>query len=264
MLKIIEKWFQEYTNPFYTDDTHYNRNISLKVEHCIRVSKIMADIAIHENCTTEELEIAQIVGLLHDIGRFEQYKQFQTFADHKSFDHGDYGVTVLKNTQCLQKFPIAQQHRIYQAIHLHNKAQMPSNEKMEVQIMTKMVRDADKIDIFQLSYEYFKQRTEKNKNMILELHLSECEEITDSIYNSIMDGKLAMMRNIQTLNDFKALQIGWIFDINCKRSFEIIHERKALNKLFSTIPTPNIKAQNIYQKAEKYLSKKTAPSPILH
>ena len=38
-----------------------------------------------------------VIGLLHDIGRFEQEAQYHTFNDFKSMDHGDYGAEYLKN-----------------------------------------------------------------------------------------------------------------------------------------------------------------------
>ena len=46
--------------------------------------------------TQEEVEIASLIGLLHDIARFEQYTQYGTFKDLQSIDHGNLGAEILK------------------------------------------------------------------------------------------------------------------------------------------------------------------------
>ena len=44
------------------------------------------------NLSKTDKELAKIIGLYHDIGRFEQDKRYDSFNDKKTFDHGDYGV----------------------------------------------------------------------------------------------------------------------------------------------------------------------------
>ena len=85
--------FKIYTKQFDTKD----KNIDRKIYHSIRVMEVSKDIATRLNLTQEQIEIASIIGLLHDIGRFDQYKIHQTYRDLESFDHGDYGVEILKN-----------------------------------------------------------------------------------------------------------------------------------------------------------------------
>lgn len=254
MLQKTKKWFQWYTKQFYTDNPTCNKNILLKAKHCIRVAKIISDIAFHEDFNDKEQELVQVMGLLHDIGRFEQYRQFKTFADHKSVNHGQLGVDILKQEKCLHGLSNEHQEWIHNAILFHNRPALPQNADQKILAFARLVRDADKIDIFHLSYNYFRQRTEKNKNTTLELHLDEREDITDKIYNSIMAGTLAVMKDIETLNDFKALQISWIFDINYQRSFKILRERKAIDKIYSTFPEGHSRAHDIYHYATQHLN----------
>ena len=42
--------------------------------------------------------IAHAVGLLHDTARFSQYRDYQTFQDSASFDHGDRGAETVSYT----------------------------------------------------------------------------------------------------------------------------------------------------------------------
>ena len=81
----------------YTENNDLqNEHIKGKQEHSIRVMEISKQIAEGLHLSQEEIEIATLIGLLHDIARFEQYTKYNTFIDLKSFDHGDYGAEILE------------------------------------------------------------------------------------------------------------------------------------------------------------------------
>ena len=84
--------------------------IELKKHHSLRVMDVAEKIAISENFTEEEIEIATLIGLLHDIARFKQYTEYKTFKDIQSFDHGDMGVTILEQDSYLRKFIITSEY----------------------------------------------------------------------------------------------------------------------------------------------------------
>ena len=87
----IEKAIEEFIKYTKNFDLSNNR-IKGKQEHSLRVMRISEEIAKRLNWKKEEIEIATLIGLLHDIGRFEQYQEFKTFHDSRSVDHGDLGV----------------------------------------------------------------------------------------------------------------------------------------------------------------------------
>lgn len=74
-----------------------NENIKRKQLHSLRVMQISENIARSLNLNEEGVTLAMLIGLLHDIARFEQYTQYQTFKDFISFDHGDYALKILEN-----------------------------------------------------------------------------------------------------------------------------------------------------------------------
>ena len=45
------------------------------------------------------MRIAEAVALLHDVGRFEQYKRYGTFNDRKSVNHAALGVEIMKKNR---------------------------------------------------------------------------------------------------------------------------------------------------------------------
>ena len=53
---------------------------------------IASSIGLNE----EKINLAKLIGLLHDIARFEQYTRYQTFRDIESIDHGNLGAEILQ------------------------------------------------------------------------------------------------------------------------------------------------------------------------
>ena len=83
-----EKIFLNYASNY----KEYGKLIQLKIDHTFRVEKLCEDIALSLNLSKEDVELAKLCGLLHDIARFEQLKTYNTFVYIESVDHGDLGV----------------------------------------------------------------------------------------------------------------------------------------------------------------------------
>jgi len=83
--------FQEYTDRYDSS----RDMIRLKIEHSYRVCGLCQQIARSLDLPEEEVDIAWLTGLLHDVGRFEQQRVYGTFADADSIDHAKYGARIL-------------------------------------------------------------------------------------------------------------------------------------------------------------------------
>lgn len=88
--------FSSYVNQFDLTD----ERIKLKVLHSYKVSTIAKEIALDIGLSEKDVCLAEIIGLFHDIGRFEQVKRYQTFLDSKSVDHAELGVSILQEEIC--------------------------------------------------------------------------------------------------------------------------------------------------------------------
>lgn len=256
MLNDVKIWFQNYTKNFYSDDPGYNRNILLKAAHSIRVSRLAQDIAVHENFSSGNQEFARVMGLLHDIGRFEQYRHYHTFDDAKSINHGKRGAEILHQVPILKSLPPNDRDCISNVTHFHNCILIPQNLDTRTLNFLRLIRDADKLDILNISQNYFANRTPENKNRVLELHVQDGEEINDKIYHSILDGKLVGKQDVKTLNDFKALLLSWVFDLNYQRSFKILYRNNAIQKLYATISKGSSRSQNIFHRIMEFFEHK--------
>ena len=89
----------------YADDyLELGDPIVLKIDHTLRVVELCEEIAKSLNLNDNDIELAKTCGLLHDIARFEQFKQYQTYADKKSIDHGDLGYEILTENNYINKY----------------------------------------------------------------------------------------------------------------------------------------------------------------
>ena len=95
--KKAEEEFEKYVLKFDLQ----NENIKMKKDHSYRVEKESYNIAKSLELNEEQVQIAKLVGLLHDIGRFEQITQYSTFVDSKSIDHAEYGVEQLNKNNLI-------------------------------------------------------------------------------------------------------------------------------------------------------------------
>ena len=73
-----------------------NKNIMRKFHHTYRVVEHANDIAVSLKLNDDDIVLAKLCALFHDIARFSQITQYNTFIDSKSFDHGDKGYEIVK------------------------------------------------------------------------------------------------------------------------------------------------------------------------
>ena len=238
--------FFKYVDQFDLTD----ESIKGKKFHSIRVQEISKKIAEDLNLNKEYINIAILIGLLHDIGRFEQKKQYNTFNDNNSFDHGDYGANLLKksirNYINFDKYD----NIIIQAIKNHNKAQIDSNLNDDELLFSKIIRDADKLDImYETINIFFTGKEEFISNLTL----------SDYSYNCIKKNGI-VLNSYNT--DFNYLDnivrcIAFIFDLNFKKSFEIIKENNYISRIIKRFNYKNkdtqIRMNEIEEIANKYI-----------
>ena len=136
-----------------------NAAIARKQSHSLRVMANAREIATKMKLSAEQIDLATMIGLLHDIARFEQYTKFQTYSDQESFDHGDRAVEILKENGKIREYLSDSQYDnlIFTAIQNHNKYAISEDVSGEKLLFAKIIRDADKLDIFYEACEVFWQ-----------------------------------------------------------------------------------------------------------
>jgi len=219
-----------------------NENIKLRFYHSHRVENIAGEIAKSINLSEEEFELAKLVGLLHDIARFEQYTRFQTFSDLKSIDHGDYGVEILKQNNFIRKFIDTDEYDniIFKAIKNHNKFKIEDGLTEKELLYSKIARDADKIDIFfEVLTTFYTDQHERNA--------FESELISEEIFEEVLKHTPLLYKKNATKMDSYIAMLCLTFDLNFKYSYEIMQKEDYINKIINRF---NFKNEETRKKIE--------------
>lgn len=98
--KNVINAFAEYVRNYDPSD----EKIKLKIDHTYRVAGLCQIIAESLGLSEPDVDIAWLLGMLHDIGRFEQIRRFGTFNDAQSVDHAEFGADLLFKEGLIRKF----------------------------------------------------------------------------------------------------------------------------------------------------------------
>ena len=208
--------FLKYTNEYLK----YQGRIELKMKHSFRVMRLCEELALNLGLSEEEIEIAKLIGLLHDIGRFEQWKSYETFIDKDSFDHADFGVKVLKEDNYLRKFNKNSKYDeiILKSIKYHNKYLLPKNLTKKEKMFCEIIRDADKLDILYLF-------------TIKELTVDVDDAFSKEVYESLLRNENIDKKKLINKTDRLSIFLGYIFDVNYLFSIKYLHDRNYLDTI---------------------------------
>ena len=255
-MQNLKTWFADYVRCFDSPDPDVQKNMDLKSLHTRRVCENILDIGRSLDLSPPDLMVSEICALLHDIGRFEQYRQYRTFVDKKSENHAALGVKIIKENRILDGLDPTLANIIFRAVACHNRLRVPTDGNAQFLMILKMLRDADKLDIWRVLTEYY-QSSSNNRNQAIELDLPDNDEISDPICEALMQGGPVQMTDLRTLNDFKLLQIGWVYDVTFPRTFQIILEKEYLEAIRKALPKESGRVEKIYRKIRAYLEMKS-------
>ena len=169
-LADLKNWFTSYVQTFKYNDLELQPYIDLKEDHTGRVGQEILNIGKKLGLNDDELRLAEIIALLHDIGRFEQYARYRTFMDRKSEDHAELGIKILEKYGVLEQFDDAIRDVILRSIKYHNRPSLPRKETETCLFFSKLLRDADKLDIWKVVIDYY-HRKDGKRNGAIELDL---------------------------------------------------------------------------------------------
>ena len=217
----LKNKFTNYVETFDLND----ENIKRKYFHSLRVMNLAENIAISENLNENDIEISLVAGLLHDYARFTQWTNYHTYNDLNSVDHGDLGVQLLFNkNEILNLYTNVKNYdEIYDAIKNHNKYSVLENLSTHNKEIAYIVRDADKLDIFDIFVQDILKLKESN------------DEISEEVKKNFYKNKSINYQNIKNDNDDIILKLAMLFDLHYKYSIKYVIENNLLDKLFSKI-----------------------------
>lgn len=213
--------FDSYVNQYDLKDAL----IKMKYRHSYRVAELARKLALELYYTTEQVLLAELIGLLHDIGRFEQIKKTSSFLDEK-FDHTSYGVDYLFEQGHIRNFITDTKYdeMIRQAILYHNKLELPDHIEKDSLEFVYLIRDANKIGIYEQMAFSFAQTFDGN--------------VSSKVRKDFLEEKPIRFEDVQTKADTVIYYFGYLFDLYYEESFDLLFEEDSFNLYLSCIEVP--------------------------
>lgn len=272
--KNVINAFAEYVRNYDPSD----EKIKLKIDHTYRVAGLCQRIAESLGLSEPDVDIAWLLGMLHDIGRFEQIRRFGTFNDAQSVDHAEFGADLLFKEGLIRKFaegyyeecelaePENQEDEqiiknnehhnkdtglLEMAIRQHNKYRVKEDLTERQRMFCDILRDADKVDIFKVNADIpmeiiYDVTTEELKNGII------TKEVLESFYK-----KETVLKSVRrSAVDHIVGHISLLFELVYKESYRQAKEQGYVYKLLdfkSDVPEVNAEFDDMRKYVVEFL-----------
>lgn len=224
--KLIQA-FEEYVSDYNLNDP----NIYLKYIHTGKVAQNCECIARSLGLEAADCALAWEIGMLHDIGRFEQLRRFDTFNDAVSIDHAQFGADLLFKEGSIGTFDAEGEYNdlIEKAIRFHSLYRIPEGLSERERLFCQIIRDADKVDIYRANFE---------TGLDVVYHVTKEElrasAISPEVYEVFCEER-AIPRNIRkTVADHLVGHIALSFELVYPKSRQLAKEQGYLWKLLET------------------------------
>lgn len=242
-IELAKKEFDKYVSQFNPDEGR----IKLKIEHIKRVANISRKLATTLNLDEEHIRLAEIIGLFHDIGRFKQVALFNTFSDKDSVNHAELSIKTLFDDNLIDNFKIDDKYKkiIKAAVLNHNKPRISASLTGDELLYSKIIRDADKLDIFYTICEY-------DFESIFWYPDFSCEKISDTIMNQFINEHSINYVDIKSNADVILAFYAYIYDFNFDFSLGFLKTKDYL-ETFANRVKQNFSSEIVGQQVDKVL-----------
>jgi hypothetical protein len=234
-LDTLKRWFDGYIKPYCETDPEGLKNILIKVEHTRKVCDVMDLITAGEGLSAEDARLAGAVALLHDVGRFPQYQRWRTFRDSISDNHARLAVEVIRQQSLLDGLPAAERLLIEEAVRFHNLLKVPARLKSPTDLFLRLIRDADKLDIWRVFLAFFTIPEHERASAAL-LGFPDLPEVSPACLAALSAGQVVNLDTVACANDFKLLLISWSFDLTFGSSYRLVQRNDYLQALEANLP----------------------------
>ena len=229
-------WFSNHVGGFYQDCSDTDRAAFHRKEHHTRsVVGIICKIGVGLGHGGSDLMIAETAAWFHDIGRFTQWKRYGTFSDSKSEDHALLGLKILGEKKVLERISEVERETVNGAILYHGKRSLPHSLPGRVALFAKMLRDADKLDIWRQLVEFQPGANAANDNVVT-YGLPDTPSYSKRIMADLLRGQSSDFNHAENRTDAILLRLGWAFDLNFEVSRRMVLDKGYIQTLSLGLP----------------------------
>ncbi|MBU2551845.1 MAG: HD domain-containing protein [Proteobacteria bacterium] len=228
-------WFHSYVDRFITGERKKDSGILLKKDHSLEVLANARMILDSLGWDAERELNAAVAALLHDVGRFTQFARHGTFRDANSVNHGRLGAGILSREPLLADLPGRGRKQVIGTVFLHNRAFVPPGLPENLAAMTRLVRDADKIDIMRVIAGEVCREGGRDETILLNLQ-DDQRQYSAEMIDRIRRHEPVDYRHYVYVNDFVIGVCGWVYDMNYAAAFRRLLDTGRIETLLSLLP----------------------------
>lgn len=267
----VKDAFAEYASHYDASDG----KIKLKIDHTYRVAGLCDRIARSLDLPVEDVDLAWLLGMLHDVGRFEQLRQYGTFSDADSIDHAHFAIEILFNQERLADYIeitpdmgnvlnhaeyFAGKHMecnediyiIYKAIWNHSAYRVEDGLNARTRMFCDILRDGDKVDILKVNQDV-------PMEVIYDVTAGELRqaEVTEAVMGQFFERHAILRSTKRTCVDNIVGHAALVFELVYPESRRAVDEQGYLHKLLkfsSDNPKTMEQFQRLRRCMEEYLA----------
>ncbi len=206
-LQVLIGAYRAYVDTYRQADGTLPPMMRLKLDHTMNVVAAARAIADGEGFSSEEKFVSEAAALLHDTGRYEQLKRYNTFRDSESVDHAVFSHDIVKAKGWLDEWP--ERDAILTAVLVHNRRDIPDGLDALALTAARTVRDADKLDIFRVLEDRV-AHTDWRHDVRAFWNLPTTKAPNPAVVAAIREGRSVDYQHIGSLADFVLVQVGWM------------------------------------------------------
>ena len=243
-------------------DTYEDKSdasFKLKVLHTYNVANNARDIAEKLKLSKEDIELAELIGLLHDIGRFDELKITKEL-NSVTFDHASHGVKMLFEKGMIRDFIEDNQYDeiIKIAIDNHSRLTIEDGLNERTLLHSKIIRDADKLDNYRVKKDesievIFPKRVKSIEDM-------ENATLSDKVFETIQNKQCVDIHDRVTLLDYWVCILAFTFDLNFDITYKKIKDNNYIDSLIDRFyykdKITRIKMETIRSIINKFVNEK--------
>lgn len=224
----VREAFKAYVSDYDLSDV----KVKLKVDHTYRVAAMCDAITKDLGLSAADRDRAWLSGMLHDIGRFEQLRQYHTFQDRLSCDHAMLSADILFLDGKIRLFADGidevDSALLEKTIRLHNVYQLPDDLSERDYRFATILRDADKIDILRVNCE-----TPRTEIYDLPEEAFRTSSVSEHVYEDVMHARNVDRAYSKTGIDFMIGHMAFVFGLVYNESFRQVRAQGYLDQMMS-------------------------------
>lgn len=223
--------FSKYVSQYDANDP----KIALKIRHTYAVVDACEYLSESLNLDEENKNLALLVALLHDIGRFEQLTRFDSYDDNL-LPHAECGLEVLFDQNQIRNYIETDQydHIIYTAIKNHSLFAIDPSADGQALLHARIIRDADKLDNFRV-------KAVDPIPAMLDITAEElgADTVSENIFQDFLNHRQILKENRHTKLDMWVSYLAFLFDFNFPASYQYVLDHHYIETNVDRIPYSN-------------------------